>query len=198
VSGRSYSTGERWSVGERVKIEYVPEDPGIARIKGARSSLFMAWVLFVLIFPAIGAGLFVWAAISGLRQVRLLRNGEVADARILSQRPTNVQVNGTPVMEFSYEIRTSMGETFNGSAKALPSKRIGDEESEPALYLPSKPSRSTLVDAISLSHPLDVDELSGQWISHEGKIKAAIYILIWVLTIALASYEVLSTFGILG
>jgi Protein of unknown function (DUF3592) len=197
VTGRSYSTGERWSVGDRVTIEYVPEEPSIARIKGARSSLFAPWVLFVLVFPAVGAGMFGWTAFSGLRQVRLLRYGEVADARILGRRPTNVEVNGAPVMAYSYEIRTKTGETFNGTAKSLPKEQIGDEESEPALYLPSNPGRSTLVDAIALSHPLDVDDLSGQWISYEGKTKAAMYILIWVLAIALAGYEVLRTLGIL-
>jgi hypothetical protein len=195
VTGRSYFTGDRWGANTSVTIEYVPEEPAIARIKGARLSLFMPWVLFVLLFPAIGAAMFGWAAIGGWRQVALLRHGEVADARILSQRPTNVEINGRPVIEYFYEFRTGAGETFNGSAKALPSERIGDEENEPALYLPANPDRSTLVDAIALSHPLEVDGISGHWISHEGITKVVLYVMTWVVAVALAGYWILQTFG---
>jgi hypothetical protein len=195
VTGRSYFTGERWGAKTSVTIEYVPEEPAIARIKGARLSMFMPWVLFVLLFPAIGAVMFGWATIGGWRQVALLRHGEVADARILSQRPTNVEINGRPVIEYFYEFRTGAGETFNGSAKALPSERIGDEENEPALYLPANPDRSTLVDAIALSHPLDVDGISGQWVSQEGISKVVLYVTIWVVAAALGGYWILRTFG---
>jgi hypothetical protein len=195
MTGRSYFTGKRWSVEDAVAIEYVPEEPAIARIKGARTSTFAPWVLFVLIFPAVGVALFGSAAIGGLRQVALLRHGAVADARILSTRPTGTTVNDTPVLEYSYEIRTGAGEIFNGSAKALSSDRIGDEENEPALYLPSDPNRSTLVDAISLRYPLDVDGLSGQWVSKEGYAKVVLSFLIWAAAIALMGYGILRSFG---
>jgi hypothetical protein len=195
VTGRSYITGERWSVEDSVTIEYVPENPAIARIQGARISEFPSWILFVLIFPAVGAGLFVSAAIGGWRQVVLLRSGQIADARILSTRPTGVTVNDAPVLEYSFEIRTSTGETFQGTARALPSDRIGDEEIEPALFLPSDPTRSTLVDAVSLRHPLDVDGLRGQWVSKEGYTKAVFYLFAWATAIALAGYWLLRTFG---
>ncbi len=197
LTGRSYFTGEQWGANSSVTIEYVPEEPAIARIKGARLSMFMPWVLFVLLFPAIGALMFGWATIGGWRQVELLRLGEVADARILSRHPTNVEVNGQPVIEYSFEIRTGTGETFNGSAKALPSERIGDEENEPALYLPTNPERSTLGDAIALSQPLDVDGVSGQWVSQEGITKVVLYVMTWVVAVALAGYWILRTFGAL-
>jgi hypothetical protein len=196
VSGMSYSTERRWRVEDRVTIEYVEDAPAIARIQGARSSEFSPWVLFVLIFPLVGAALFGTAAIGGWRQASLLRHGEVADAHILSTRPTNVSVNNVPVLEYAYELRTAAGETFNGSAKSLPSDRLGDEENEPALYLPSNPDRSTLVDAISLRHPLDVDNLSGQWISQEGFFNTGWYILTWIAVIALSGYGLLRALGV--
>jgi hypothetical protein len=196
VTGVSYSSGERWRVEDRVTIQYVEDAPAIARIQGARSSMFSWWILFVLIFPAVGAAMFGSAVIGGWRQAGLLRHGEVADARILSTRPTGVTVNDTPVLEYSYEIRTAAGETFNGSAKALPSNRLGDEENEPALYLPSNPERSTLVDAISLRHPLDVDGLSGQWTSQEGFLTTGLYILTWIGVIVLTGYGLLRAFGV--
>jgi len=195
VAGRSYFTGRRWPVRAAVTVEYVPEEPAIARIKGARMSTFTPWVLFVLIFPAVGAVLFGSAAIVGGRQAELLRYGAVADARILSERSTGLTINDTPVIEYSYEIRSSAGEIFHGKSKAMPDGRIGDEESEPALYLPSNPNRSTLVDAISLGYPLDMDESTGQWISQEGKKKVVLYVLTWAAAIALTGYALLQSFG---
>jgi hypothetical protein len=197
MTGVSYTTGEQWSVRDAVIIEYVPEEPVIARIQGARSSTFTPWVLFVLIFPAVGAAMFGSAAISGWREVMLLRRGEVADAKILSTRPTGVTVNNAPVLLYSYEIKTSAGETFNGSAKSLPSDRLGDEENEPALYLPSNHDNSILVDAISLKRPLDVDETTGQWKSQGGFVSVVLYILVWICAIVLIGYGFISTLGII-
>lgn len=101
ITGVSYTTGEQWSARDHVTIEYVPGEPSIARIQGARTSDFTPWVLFVLIFPFIGAVMFGSAAVAGVREVLLLRRGELADARILSSRPTGVSVNNTPVVEYS-------------------------------------------------------------------------------------------------
>jgi hypothetical protein len=197
VTGRSYATGRLWSVEDDVTVEYIPEDPAIARIRGARSSTFSPWVLFVLIFPGVGAGLFLAAANSGLKQVWLLRNGIVADARILSSRPTGTTVNNNPIMVYSYEVRTREGATLDGSSKAFPFDRIGDEEIEPALYLPSNPALSTLVDAISLQYPLDVDGLSGQWVSQGGKAKFVLYVLIWITALLLGGYGFLRMLGVI-
>lgn len=197
VTGHGYSTGRRWSVEAPVTIEYVPDDPSISRIQGARTSVFAPWVLFVLIFPAVGGALFLSAAIGGARQAALLRYGVLADAHVTATLPTGVTVNGVPVLKFSYEIQTSAGESFDGTDKAFPSDRIGDEESEPALYLPSHPGLSTLVDAISLRYPLDVDESTGQWISQEGYLKVVLYFLAWGAVIALSGYGLLSWLGII-
>ena len=197
ITGVSYTTGEQWSARDHVTIEYVPGEPSIARIQGARTSDFTPWVLFVLIFPFIGAVMFGSAAVAGVREVLLLRRGELADAHILSSRPTGVSVNNTPVVEYSYEIHTASGETFNGSARALLSDQIGDEANEPALCLPSNPDRSILVDAIPLKHPLDVDESTGQWMSQGIPFNAVVYILIWIVAIVLGGYTLLSTLGVL-
>ncbi len=197
MAGSSYTTGRRWPERSSVTVEYVPDAPFISRIQGARTSMFSPWVLFVLIFPAVGGALFLSAAIGGLRQVFLLRNGKVADARITATRSTNTTVNNVPILEFTYEIQTSMGTVADGKAKAFPSDRLGDEETEPALYLPSNPGRSTLVDAISLKYPLDVDGLSGQWVSTEGKSAVVRYILTWAAVLLLGGFWIISLLGII-
>lgn len=197
VTGRSYSTGRRWSAGSSIIVEYVPDAPVISRIEGTRTSMFSPWILFVLIFPGVGGALFLSAAIGGLRQVLLLRNGVIADARIIGTRETGTSVNNNPVLEYVYEITTSAGELADGKAKAFPSERLGDEDHEPALYLPSNPEHSTLVDAIALSRPLDVDGLSGKWIATGGTLNAGIYILTWVIVSLLGGYWLLGVLGII-
>jgi hypothetical protein len=197
MTGRSYSTGRQWTAGSTVTIEYVPDAPYISRIQGSRMSTFPPFILFVLIFPAVGGALFLSAAAGGLRQVWLLRNGLIADARITGTRSTNTTVNGVPILEYFYEITTREGITADGKAKSFPSDRLGDEEREPALYLESNPDRSTLVDAISLSYPLDVDSLSGRWISSGGKGKVVLYILAWIAALLLSGYALLSALGVI-
>jgi hypothetical protein len=196
VAGRSYSNAGRWTIEDTVTVKYLPDAPAVARIQGARSSQFDSSVLFVLIFPFIGAALFLTAAYGGLRQVALLRSGVIADARLTGLRPTNVSINHVPVMNYDYEFQAVSGETFNGTSKSLPSGRLGDEAAEPALYLPSNPGRSTLVDAISLSHQLEIDEQTGQWFSKEGFLNPVLYISAWIITIALSGYGFLSALGI--
>jgi hypothetical protein len=196
-TGTSYSTGREWSRGDRVTVEYVPEEPSISRIQGGRISTFSPWVLFVLIFPAVGGAMFLGAAIGGWRQVTLLAHGKIADARILSSRSSGMEINDEPVLIYSYELTTSMGEIFQGKSKSLPSGRIGDEDVEPALYLPEKPSRSMLIDAIPLRYPLDVDSLSGQWVSPEGRTKVVLYLSAWVVVSLLSAWVLLGALGVI-
>jgi len=83
---------------------------------------------------------------------------------------------------------------YMGKSKSLPSGRIGDEAREPVLYLPRNPKRSTLVDAIPLRHPLDVDEF-GQWQTHESVWPIVWYTLIWIGIAAHAGYALARAFG---
>lgn len=168
VTGHAYSTGQVWSVGDRVTVWYVPERPAVARLDKTRLSTFQPWVfLFVFIFPLVGAAMLASATVRGWRQVILLRYGKVAGARTISSRATNVQVNHRPVLQYTYEFQGQDWQTYSGSCQALSGEAIGDEAQEPVLYLPSNPRSSVLVDALPLRYTLDVDD-AGQWVSYEG------------------------------
>jgi hypothetical protein len=177
-TGRSYTTGQQWRVEDRVNVEYVPGNPAIARIEGTRRSRFSPTVLFVCIFPGVGAALFAASTITGLQQTMLLRYGRIAGARIISEQATGASINDVPVMAYVYEFEADNGESYLGKSRSLPSGRIGDEAREPVLYLPRNPKWSTLVDAIPLRHPLDVDEY-GQWKTHESAWPIVWYTLTW-------------------
>ncbi len=177
-TGRSFTTGQQWRVEDRVNVEYVPGNPAIARIEGARRSQFSPTVLLVCIFPGVGAALFTASTIRGLQQTMLLRYGTIAGAQIISEQATGASINNVPVIAYVYEFAADDGESYLGKSRSLPSERIGDEAQEPVLYLPRNPKRSALVDAIPLRHPLDVDEY-GQWKTHESVWPIVWYALTW-------------------
>jgi hypothetical protein len=190
ITARSYSTGRVWATGDRVSVWYVPGKPTVARLENTRRSQFDSFVLWVLIFPTVGAILFATATVRGLRYVILLRQGEVASARAISVEATNTRINNQPVMKYTYEFQGWDGQLYAGSSRALPSGEIGDEVEEPVLYLPSNPQLSVLVDALPLRCSLDVDD-AGQWASYESVWPVVWYILVWVGILANAGYGLL-------
>ena len=130
---------------------------------------------------------FLSATVSGWKQAVLLQRGEIAGAKIISERATGVRINNVPVIAYVYEFEAADGEFYMGDSKSLPSGLVGDEAKEPVLYLPWNPKRSTLVDAIPLRYPLDVDEY-GQWITHEGMWPIVWYALVWVGILGSVAY----------
>jgi hypothetical protein len=185
-TGCSYTTGQQWSIEDRVRVEYAPGRPATARIEGTRRSRFSPVVLSMCLFPGVGAALFMASTIRGLQQVMLLRSGKVAGAETISEQATGASINNVPVIAYAYEFEAD-GEPYLGKSRSLPSERIGDEEREPVLYLPRNPKNSILVDAIPLRHPLDVDEY-GQWQTHESVWPIVWYALIWIGIAANVAY----------
>lgn len=178
--GRCYTTGRKWNEDDRVTAHFVPSNPEVACLEGARLSTFSPWVLlFILVFPVVGLAIFIPTLISGWKKIKLLRFGEITGVESLSSTPTNTTVNDIPVMKYSYTFRDQMGRVFNGHSKSLPTEKIGDEEREPVLYLPSNPKRSMLVDALPLRFALEVDQY-GQW-HHHGSIKPVfLFLVAWI------------------
>ena len=193
-TGHSYTTGWQWSVEDRVDVEYVPGNPTIARIEGARRSQFSPFVLFVCIFPGIGAIFFTVSTIGGLQQTMLLRYGRIAGAQITSEQATGASINNVPVIAYVYEFDADDGESYLGKSRSLPSGRIGDEAREPVLYLPRNPRKSMLVDAIPLRHPLAVDEY-GQWETHESVWPIVWYTLTWIGILGGVAYALMRMFS---
>ena len=154
------------------------------------------WVSFVLLFPLIGAALFVAATVRGLRHVTLLRRGEVSAAQTISQRATNTSVNDQPVIEYAYEFRAGDWQIYRGTSRAIVSQEIGDEEREPILYLPSNPRISVLVDALPVRYTLDVDD-DGRWVSYEGIGPVVWCGLAWTAVAAHAAYALWRLLGAL-
>ena len=101
--GRNYTTGRRWSSGERVTVEVLENDPSVARIQGARLSKGSLGLLFVLVFPLVGYGLALAAVYGGRRRKRLLTYGELQEARVTAIDETAMSVNKRRVFAIRLE-----------------------------------------------------------------------------------------------
>ena len=146
LTGTSYSTGSSVAAGETVTIEYDEDDPSRSRIEGMRRAIFGPAVAFVNIFPFIGLVLLIPATITGMKRNRLLREGLVANGKLISKHPTNMTVNRQPVMELRFEFTARDGRRYEAKARTTDTDRLEDEATEPLLYDPADPTRAYLMD----------------------------------------------------
>ncbi|PIQ29202.1 hypothetical protein COW36_17555 [bacterium (Candidatus Blackallbacteria) CG17_big_fil_post_rev_8_21_14_2_50_48_46] len=150
----SYATGQELPLKTPVSIEFNPENPETARMTqaGFRATTFHSWVAYpVLFFPI--AGLLVWGAgfKRGLKILKLLKNGKLTTARLISQKETGAVVKTgsteAPIYQliFGYEVH---GKSFETALKTHEIEAITDQSLEEILYLPENPANAYLVDAI--------------------------------------------------
>ena len=92
-----YTTGWRWQPGASVAVRYLPRDPGVACIDGARLSEAGWAAAFVLIFPLMGFGLVGWTIRSRGRLGQLLRTGEVVEFDVTGVITTDMRINNQTV-----------------------------------------------------------------------------------------------------
>ena len=134
--------------GTPLEVEYLAWDPKVARPTRGTRSLMGMWSLLVLLFPAIGASIVVPAFLRGLRNVRLLVEGEVAKARRSARRPLNMYVNRKQVFEYEFTFEDRQGKLHRTKHKSLRVPELEDDELELVIYDPWKPDRACIVDSL--------------------------------------------------
>ena len=67
--GSSYVTGVELDPGTPITIEYPENNPWISRVEGMRSAPFGLGVLFVLVFPAVGAAVALYGLKNGWKTI---------------------------------------------------------------------------------------------------------------------------------
>lgn len=196
VYAHCYTTGPKWTEGERVVSHYLADNPDVACLEGARLTQFpIVLIIIVMIFPILGLVSLVPGAVSGWRKIKLLRWGLVTEAMNISSTTTNARINNIPVLGYAFKFRDRLGMEYKGVSKALPTDKIGDEAREPVLYLPDEPGQSMLVDALPLKFPLEVDE-NGQWHHHQGFLKPVLrFVFVWSLVLIQVVITVLIILG---
>ncbi|MES1195286.1 MAG: DUF3592 domain-containing protein, partial [Opitutus sp.] len=91
--GECFTTGPRWDPGLAVAVRYLPGDPAIACIEGARLNKAGWWAGFVVIFPLVGFGIVAAVVLSRRSAARLLREGHATEVDVLAVDATSTQMN---------------------------------------------------------------------------------------------------------
>lgn len=166
--GISYTTGQTFSEGERVTIEYLSNNPDISRIQGARSGTFSPWVLcFVGIFPLIGIIFVAVSLVSGFKANRLLTHGRVALGTLINKEPTNTRINNQTVYKLTFEFTADTGQRYEATARSHQPYALEDEPQEQLLYDPQNPKKAVLLD--SLPGEPDIDEWGNIQVANIGR-----------------------------
>ncbi len=150
--GASYGTGYYVPEGQRLPVEYRPSNPSISRLQGMRASAAGVVIAFVFVIPLIGLAFLRWGLRSGLRNRRLLAEGQLAFGSLVSDEDTSVQVNNQPVRRLTFEFTASSGGRYQVVASTHQATKLMDDAQEALVYDPRHPADATLIDDLP-GHP---------------------------------------------
>jgi hypothetical protein len=91
------------------ELEYDPESPARARIKGESASVFGLGILIPLFFALVGGGVFFWGLAGRLRERALYRDGSAAQAQVTQVERTGARYNRRPVFRVHFIYQTPSG-----------------------------------------------------------------------------------------
>lgn len=146
-TGRSYSSGPP-KLEATATVEYLKLRPQWSRIEGLRRGMFGPGALVVLAFPAIGVALVGIALRSGRKTLRLLAQGQIAQAQFVSEEETNIKINGRPVLGLNFQFTASDGQQHSIHHSTSTPGALRDERRETVLYDPETPDDALLVDQL--------------------------------------------------
>jgi hypothetical protein len=146
--GISYGAGYNPAPGTAVVVEYIEGDPETSRIQGCRGAIFPIWVMFVAIFPLVGAVFVFFGFRKGWKANHLLSHGLLAWATRKSSEPTNVRINNRTVMKLTFEFEAADGRTYPAVEKTHLPEKLQDDEREAVLYDPLAPSYAVMLDSL--------------------------------------------------
>ncbi len=141
----SYAVGARLPVGRKLTVQYLTNDPTIARIQGMRTNVFGPGVLFVMIVPLVGLGLIVFALSRRSKACRLLIHGIPTTGKLIAKEATRVKENNRTVYKLTFEFETGDGRSGNATARTNAPERF-QETGEPLVYDPEYPDRAVMLD----------------------------------------------------
>ena len=139
----SFSHNLYFDEGEEVQVEYLTDDPYVARIIGTNSSSFGPWPVLIIGF--------VWLIVTVITFIVFRKT--TSTFNILQKRikttgikrdvvKTNVEINESPVYNVEYEYET-LGNRYKALARTTNPYNFQDEE--PLFFSKDNPSKSVLL-----------------------------------------------------
>jgi hypothetical protein len=103
MSGVCYTSGPRWSTGAEVPVRYLGGSPAVACIDGARCSAPGLLGSLVLLFPTAGLAIAGAAVLSQKRRRRILEQGNLHEAEVISVEQTSIEINDERVYKIALQ-----------------------------------------------------------------------------------------------
>lgn len=97
VRGNCYTTGSSWAPEAVVTVRYLPDDPSLACVEGARLTQTGAPAAFIVLFPGIGLTMVVVGLRLRQQAIHLLVHGEVAEALVTGLERTGTKIGNNYV-----------------------------------------------------------------------------------------------------
>lgn len=143
--------------GDEVRMQH---SGGHVRIEGTRPVYFI-WIFIgmALLFTVIGLGVSSFSMLSGLKRIRLLRDGTLSTAHIIGSEPTNVRINHRQVMKLTFQY-TVDGQPYTATFRTLEADRLDDSSAKIAFYDLLDPNKALLWESLP---GIRVDELTGRF-----------------------------------
>jgi len=155
--GASYSVGTDLEPGDLVRVEYAASNPETSRILGLRQAPLPLAGLFVVVFPLIGLVMVVYSLMEGIKGIRLLRGGVLAQATLISAEPTSMSVNTRPVIRLTFDFTDADGGLHEVTSRTTQPELLQDQKTESVLYDPRNPEDAVLLDSLPGSPRLTPD-----------------------------------------
>ncbi|MDC0358088.1 DUF3592 domain-containing protein [Oligoflexia bacterium] len=146
--GVSYNTGTRPVTHRLTEIEVPEGRPDLAIVRGERRAIFDLWACCVLIFPGVGLGFLAFGFRRSRKALRLLRVGEVAEAKFVRKEATYANINNQPVYRVMFEYQARDGQTYSFWDKTHEIELLEDDPLERLVYDPHNPENAMLFDVI--------------------------------------------------
>lgn len=147
-NGVAYATGGRFDRGSSVEVRYLMSAPAVSALPDMRSAPLPGWTIVFALLPLIGVYLLVTGVRNGLRQVDVLRHGELAPAKLIDKQPTNVSINDERVYRLTFEFSDTRGRSHRTITKTHRTDALEDNAEELVIYRSGAEQRATLVDAL--------------------------------------------------
>jgi len=151
--GTCYTSGQRWSPGAAIGVRYLPDNPAVNCIDGARSSQASGAAAFVVIFPLVGAAAMTFGLVARRRRRFLLEEGRVGEARVAAVESTAMQINRQTVFRITLQGFTDSGRPvvvrkYDSAHVDLARERLASNQPVFVLYDPEHPDRVILPETL--------------------------------------------------
>jgi hypothetical protein len=147
--GTGYCTGDSLKRGSEVSVRYKEKDPTKSETAELRNSMFgESGAVIGLGFPVFGLISMIFGMKKLIRQISILKIGEMTYGRLLNKEATNLKIDKRTVYKLTFEFTASDNIAYQVVAKSNDTNSLTDDKLEKLVYDPAKPERFVLIDAL--------------------------------------------------